>query len=122
MSRGGGKGWYRSNKTAHLHERRIIMRCRGISWGRYGGSEVVVAGAEPPVREDGGISNNVQAYCKTTLHATEVGTVRSARDAADVFVASADDGLCRAEALDGFSKKQGVLRNMGENGTRHVQA
>jgi hypothetical protein len=94
----------------------------GVGGGGHGGPEVVVAGAEAPVRQLGGVGDDVHAHREAALHTAEAGTVRRAHDAANVLVAPAGNGFGAAKALDGVCETQGVARNVGEERARHVQA
>jgi len=98
------------------------MRGRGVGRDGNGGSEVVVAGAEALVRQTRGVCNDVHSHCETALHATQARTVWSARNTAHVFVTPTGKRLSAAKALGHIGQKQGVLRDQGEEGARHVQA
>jgi hypothetical protein len=106
----------------YLHQRRVVVRGGGVGGGRHGGPEVVVAGAEAPMRQHRGIGDDMYAHCETPFHAAEAGAVWRARNAADMLVAPAGDSFDAAKTLDGVCEQQGVLSNVGEERARHVQA
>jgi hypothetical protein len=97
------------------------MRSWRIRRHRLRGPKVVVAGAETLVRKFRDVSDNVHAHSEAAFHAAQVWSMWCTRDTTYMFVTPAADGFGGAEALQAICKKQGVVRDVGEEGARHVQ-